>query len=440
MNSEANPERLSASLVRDLILPTILFAALGGMTWAVRGCSGYGAVAGCWFAGVTWGAAWWFISRERSWQQPRRYASGWIILALAVGIGVSGNRGWMQWPSFFEGRLQTDSPHGGFVPIAREYGFLWMFIAGVPWAGIGACLLAWCASGSKVSMKGWVARLACAFGCAYVGSQLVRLFPELFLPMYKTMGARYADLGANPNLRRLMNDNVAALTHLGFYLGCLLFEILRRDWRNALLIGTVGLVNGIGWAALQNWTWARVFWPKADFNFWRCWESSGGISIGIAYGLAYYLVNRPAVVREEVPVCPNTERFGVYAGLILGLGFSVRSGLKGWANIYIGNEDYWSAVLWKILGPLMLVGLAAVLLRIRRCPTPSSFRGDLFPHDSRLIWVVLATQNVLAQLITGPLSSWNEVAFSIYYVLLFAISGVVVYHYQSAKERAQFAL
>src|SRR3954468_19213715 len=77
----------------DLILPTLLFAALGGMTWAVRGCSGFGAVAGCIFAGVTWGAAWWFIAQDPEGERSRRYASGWIVLALTVGIGLSGARG-----------------------------------------------------------------------------------------------------------------------------------------------------------------------------------------------------------------------------------------------------------------------------------------------------------------------------------------------------------
>src|SRR5512140_1415517 len=90
-------------LTHDLILPTLLFAALGGMTWAVRGCSGYGAMAGCLFAGITWSTAWWFIARVSGPKQSRRYASGWIVLALALGIAISGNRGWMQWPSFFDG-------------------------------------------------------------------------------------------------------------------------------------------------------------------------------------------------------------------------------------------------------------------------------------------------------------------------------------------------
>src|ERR1051326_1164491 len=91
----------------DLILPTLLFAALGAMTWAVRGSSGFGAVKGCVFAGVTWGTAWWFIAREPAGHGLRRYNSAWIILALAAGIGISGGRGWVEWPSFFAGILQT---------------------------------------------------------------------------------------------------------------------------------------------------------------------------------------------------------------------------------------------------------------------------------------------------------------------------------------------
>jgi hypothetical protein len=62
------------------------------------------------FRGVTWGAAWWFIARERSVRQSRRYASGWIIPAVALGFFISGNRGWMQWPSFFLEHLYPRPP------------------------------------------------------------------------------------------------------------------------------------------------------------------------------------------------------------------------------------------------------------------------------------------------------------------------------------------
>jgi hypothetical protein len=428
------------SLSHDLFLPVLLFASLGGMTWAVRGCSGYGGSAGCLFAGVTWGAAWWFIARDPGAQQSRRYASGWIILAMAIGVSISGSRGWMQWPSFFDGHLQTNTPRGEFAPIPRAYGFLWMFIAGVPWAGVGACLLAWCAAGRRLRVTDWVFRLACAFGVACLARVLFDQRPDVFLPLYKSLAAQYADLHANPNLRRLTNDNRSAITHLGFYLGCLLYEVIRRDWKNVTLIVTVGMLNGLGWAALQNWTWAKVVWPEANFNFWRCWESSGGISIGVAYGIAYFLVNRrmaePEGALNEAQLgneCPNLERLGAYSGLLLGLGLSMKNGLKGWANIYLGNENYWNAILWRIFGPLLILGFLALLIRLRAHPVPAGFKGDVFPHAYRLIWLVLITQNLLAQLVTGPWSAWNEVVFSLYYLLLFAIGGVIVHHYYCLK-------
>ncbi len=432
-----------SDLTHDLFLPTLLFAALGAMTWAVRGCSGFGAMNGCIFAGVTWGTAWWFIARDPAGAQSRRYASGWIILALTVGIGISGNRGWMQWPSFFEGHLQTNYAAGEFVPISRAYGFLWLFIAGVPWAGLGACLLAWCGSQRPTRAWHWGIRVVCGLGMAVLARILFDSFPEVFLPLYKTLKAQYADLQTNPNLRRLINDNRAAITHLGLYVGFLGYEIGRRDWKNVTLILTVGLLNGTGWALCQNWRWAAGVWPNVNFNWWRCWESSGGISIGVAYGVAYYLVNRKGSAEEKTLQAsrsaighPNLERFGAYAGLLLGLGLSTKNGLKGWANIYLGNEQYWNQVLWSVIGPLMLLCLLAVVVWIRLRPLARGFQGDVFPHAYRLTWMVLITQNVIAQLVTGPWSAWNEVAFSIYYVLLFALSAVILHHFRCMKRHS----
>lgn len=346
----------------------------------------------------------------------------------------------MQWPSFFEGRLQTNAAAGEFVPISRAYGFLWLFLAGVPWAGLGACLLAWCGSQRRTRLRDWGLRIACGIGGALLARILFDSLPGVFLPLFESMKAQYADLPANPNLRRLINDNRAAITHLGLYLGFLLYEIARRDGKNVKLILTVGLVNGLGWSLFQNWRWASGIWPHTSFNWWRCWESSGGISIGIAYGLAYYLVNRRMSTAEQAlhgtaraEAQPNLERMGAYLGLLLGLGLSVKNGLKGGANIYLGNEEYWNHILWMVIGPLMLACLVALLARIRLRPIPRDFRGDVFPHAYRLVWLVLITQNAIAQLVTGPFTAWNETVFNIYYVLLFLLSAVIVYHYHSMK-------
>ena len=264
-----------------------------------------------------------------------------------------------------------------------------------------------------------------------------------------------------------------------------------------MLILTVGIVNGIGWALCQNWKWANALWGSNTFNFWRCWESSGGISIGVAYGVAYFLVNRrmpdPDLVKRkstllpEVPkfewlaiylgltyfvyqffryqlagwatVCfalvaifgvayaltnrdtddyrqdPDSERWGLYLGLLTGLGLSLRNGLKGWFNIYRGDEDYWSRMLWKYLGPTYLVLLIVIALWILLSPGPRNSGRDTFPHSYALIWLVLILQNAIAQLITGPHSQWPETAFAVYYALLFAITAVIVIHSRLIKSR-----
>jgi hypothetical protein len=518
---------------------------------------------------VTWGAAWWYLAQNPSGERTRCYDSGWIVLALTVGIGLSGARGWMQWPSFFEGKLLTNAPRGEFVPIPRIYGFLWLFIAGVPWAGLGACLLAWCGSLRETRPWHWVLRIACGLGCAVLACHLITAHPQYFLPLYDSLEARYHNPGANPNLRRLIGDCTAAMYHMGFYLGFLLYEAVRKEWKNVVLILTVGLVNGAGWALCQNWKWAPDFFQGSNFNFWRCWESSGGISIGIAYGIAYYLVNREmdsderaklasrpsiagpnfewllvylglswylglflrsqmggwgnlyfsvviligaayyllsrrAVLKESsispregragiewgtvllaaaliaglflpgrrtwwygvtgsglalalgfawylanrstfdeeasltTPAGsdPNLERLGLGLGLLTGLGLSIRNGLKGWFNIYLGHEDYWGQRLWEILGPTYLVCLLAIALWILVQPSPRTAAARRFRHAYGVMWLVLLVQNVIAQLITGPLTQWNEMAFSIYYLLLFLLTATIVFHFHTTKERA----
>ena len=577
--------------VHDLFFPTLLFTALGGMTWAVRGCSGFGAAAGCIFAGVMWGAAWWYLAYEPKGEQTRRYSSAWIVLAVTLAFGYSGARGWMQWPSFFDGRLDTNVEKGEWIPISPRYGFLWLFIAGVPWAGLGACALAWCGSLRQTRAWHWVLRIGLGIGAAYLARYLYDKYPAYFLPMYEEFESRYTNLRANPNLRRLINDSGSAIFHLGFYLGFLVFELIRRDWKNVTLILTVGLLNGAGWAACQNWKWANRIWNPGDFNFWRCWESSGGLSIGFAFGVAYFLVNRRmseqersvlaeqqaisgpnfewwlifcglaaylstflrgvtqgwsnhyltvlylwaafyylafrkspgdgrqgagligymAVVLSVVLVFDNylpvliqnrnlqkdlldvfhneqiadylkqfvqdvapyrlyikygviaaglaclllfrkrfaaekvagtpregdayIERIGLYLGLLTGLGLSIRNGAKGWFNIYLGDERYWSAVLWKYLGPTFLAMLILIALwtlyRRAKLPLPQI----RFPYAYGTIWLVLVVQNVIAQLVTGPWSQWREVAFSIYYALLFFITAVIVIHFHFVKTK-----
>ena len=566
----------SSALPYDLLFPVLLFAATGAMTWAVRGSSGYGGSWGCVFAGVLWGAAWWYLAQGGDGESRRPYASPWIVLAMVVGFGFSGARGWAQWPNFLEERLYTNAGANEFVPIDRWYGFLWVFIAAVPWAGIAACLLAWCGSTRETRVWHWISRLACGLGAGGLALLLYRWFPGWFLPLFNSLEAQYQDFDANPSLKRLVNDCREAVWHMGIYLGFLVYEIARREVKNVILILTVGLGNGIGWALFQNWKWAPAHWPDGSFNWWRCAESSMGISIGVAYGLAWFLVNRPRSATEEQQVqnrrcitgpnfewlivfgllswivaifvinidslqtvgvatfivvqltaiayylfyrqtyrasegdtpiparefgkydCPaicyvaalivaavllggplwqkgtthlygaivlftigpaamiwyrrqrelfetaqplnrfprgdgNIANWGLYLGVALGLAISIRSGLKGWINIYWGNEDYWSDLLWEyftMLFPVLILALG--LWFISRKPTATR-KADTERKEYALVWLVLIVQNIFAQLVTGPGSSWTEFAFDAYYVMLFIISGLIVAHIHALR-------
>jgi hypothetical protein len=218
-------------LAHDFVLPALLFAVLGAMTWAVRGCAGAGGMNAHVAPGLTWGAAWWFLARDRGYDQSRRYASGWILLALTAGFAIAGERGWMQWPHFFSGHLATNYSKGEYAPIARAYGFLWFFIAGTAWAGLPACLLAWCGSGCSLRAWEWSLRLACGFGAAFLAWRVFTAYPSVFLPLYDSIRAKYLDFHANPNLAKLYRDNGASMRQIGFYLGFLLFEAARRAYQ-----------------------------------------------------------------------------------------------------------------------------------------------------------------------------------------------------------------
>jgi hypothetical protein len=83
-----------------------------------------------------------------------------------------------------------------------------------------------------------------------------------------------------------------------------------------------------------------------------------------------------------------------------------------------------------------VVGL--VWLLAKRLPT--NFGGDRFPHASAIIWLVLIAENVVAQVVTGPVfgprAAWNDFMFNLLYLILFAITGVIVFHFQFIKSRA----
>jgi hypothetical protein len=180
---------------------------------------------------------------------------------------------------------------------------------------------------------------------------------------------------------------------------------------------------------------AGLYWPGRRAG----WYGVAGPGAALALGLAWCL-SRRAAPDAEAAAAPEggddrLERLGLYLGLLTGLGLSVRNGLKGWCNLYLGDEDYWGARLWESLGPAYLACLAAIGLWLLSGPRRARPGGARFPHAFGWMWLVLIVQNLIAQLVTGPHRVWSETAFSLYYLLLFVISAVIVFHYQAMRRR-----
>ena len=196
---------------------------------------------------------------------------------------------------------------------------------------------------------------------------------------------------------------------------------------------------------VPSWRGWWFFLPDA----YKPWYGHLYIGVVAAFAALYYVVNLGLFDRRQSngEEDPDLERMGAYLGLLLGLGMSLKNGARGWANIYPDifpeGENYWDVTFWRYIGPTMLVVLVLVVVwrvglafarRVR--PIPGQNESNAFPHAFVLIWLVLIHQNLIAQFITGPLSHWGEVAFNIYYVLLFFLSAAIVCHYQYIKRHS----
>lgn len=187
--------------------------------------------------------------------------------------------------------------------------------------------------------------------------------------------------------------------------------------------------------------WEGWFWlSNENPPFWYGYLGTAALAVfGVVYVVSRLLARHEHVsLADSEPILqePNLERLGVYLGLLLGLGMSLKNGSRGWANIYWGDEWYWGSVFWRYIGPSMLVVLVLILLLVLFRRLPVRPQRDVFPHAGWLVALAIVFQNVIAQTITGPISSWGEMVFNLYYFLLFLLSAVILYHYHVVKRLA----
>ncbi len=435
--------------VKDLVIPVALFASLGAFSWAIRGQSGFGAVQGCMFAGLLWASAWYYLSRETSPEKSRRYNLIWCLPAIMVGIGLMGMHGWMVWPRWVNGGFDLNNNGLDIIPINPGWGYVWYFIAGAPWAGMGAVFLAWTGSKTPLNWKNWILRIIFGVAGGLLALALYYGVPQLFLPLYDT-GIYAPPMVPEGGPEHAFNECRDAWLYMGILLGWLAYEVYRKDWVNVKLIVLVSGITGGLWSAFQVIQYLPALFPTGNFNWWRIWESNGGVAIGIAYGIAYYYCNRsfalddPRQRLQRYSNRPNAAKILAYLALIIGLGFYViNSGSKGFSNIYFGHE-YDDAFIQPTFIPIVVGGAALfiyVLYSTKKNPLQVKDTREPIPHYTTIFYIVYFTARAMGLLVTGavngdirgPWASWPEFAFFLYYIILMVFDQVTLANWRAIQ-------
>jgi phosphatidylglycerophosphate synthase len=433
-------------VVNDFLIPCVLLTSAGLFSWAIRGQSGFGAVPGCVFAGVLWALIWFLLSREPTEKKQRRYSSGWVVLALIVGIGVSGMQGWGQWTPWMRGNFVIDFGTNTYVPVNPALGFTGWFLAGLHWSGIGAIMLAWTGSKNPLTPTDWAKRIIFGAGGVLIALMLFYLFPQWFLPYYHETGGY--DPTQCAQCSEVYGDNLQLALFTGAYIGFLLYEVSRKDWTNVKLILIVGIVNGLLWAFLQYfWSiWVPTTYPNVPFNWWRCFESTSGGAIGFSLAIAYYFCNGKLSDNDlhqraqPYSKARNLEKIlGIEGALIIGFAWSMMQGIKGWLHIVFPENEMLDSTLWGWALPIAtLFGLIwAVLIyeTIRNPFLPNDERdnGEQFP---KYFVIIYFTHRVLGLQVTlAPEYSFSERFFFVYYIILALIDWLVIWIYSNRIQR-----
>lgn len=421
------------------IFAPIVMITAGLFTWAIRGQAGYGAIPGCVFAGTLWGVTWFLFSKEESAVKSRRYGLGWSVFAFIFGIGISGMQGWGDIVSLIRGELLYNTDPNMVMEVSMAWGLFYVFWLGFHWAGTGSLLLAWTGSKRPIKPKDWIYRfLSMALGAlAFFG--MLSIFPQIMLPKYSELNGY--NFSTYNGLADLYGEIQAALIFSGAVAGGLIYEIIKKDKLNIKMILIPALTTAILWMFLIV-LWENVVPAWADdvglsFNWWRCWESTGGGAIGLGFGIAFVVCNKqlpedhPEQREQRFTSKPNGERLiGVYGALMVGLVYSTVQSIKGALHIaYPEVEALDSTQLGWFLPVATIFLLIWLILIFKTSQQPYTIKDErdtTAEFGTIYIFTYLLMRELGLQVTYALNFNFSELAFFVYYLILAAIDIILV--------------
>ncbi len=279
------PQRLWTNA--DYVLVMAITGLMGAFYWAIRGTSGYGGETGAALAGFGWALLWYAFSRMGRDAERRPYASPWLIPAITFGIAFGGLTGYGVYISWLNGKYCLNHPElERAVPAWTGYAML--FLCGLHWGGNAGCCMAWCAPRRPLRLQDWATRIACGIAGAVAAAIFVRVFPQLFLPFYSE---GVYNVPEYKTCQRALESIQTIAPNVGVLLGFLAYEIARRDRRAVAMILTLALGFAIPFSV--GGYWQTMDDSPIQIDWWKNWEMTIGLGGGLAFGLAFWMFNRP---------------------------------------------------------------------------------------------------------------------------------------------------
>ncbi|MGV9173267.1 MAG: hypothetical protein ACOC35_11990 [Promethearchaeia archaeon] len=416
------------NLIHELLVPILIFGCHGVFYWAIRGTGGYGGSSGAVFAGLGWALAWYFLSYESSEKKKRPYSSGWVVAAITLGIGLGGLHGYGQFMTWIKGEFCLDSTN--CISLNPLVGYAWLFQCGLAWGGMGGIFLAWTGSRKPPTSKDWIFRIVFAVGGALIGFFLTYYFPGLINPAYDRVD--YTNFATCPDCKRTLSTSLSSMTLLGIFLGLLLYEMIRKEWRGVLLTLTIALGFALAFSIFAFWHYGPQF-SDLDISWWKNWEMSIGFIGGASFGLAYYIFNRPyqddhiSMIRQQpFSQRPNAEKLiGMEFTTATALGWSIYNGIGG----FLGKFELKDSWRWHFSLPFIAVCLAYFLYHVYKVKKEPFQVGEDQTNIKKPVVRFVIGHAILV--ILGYMVAYNiEINFNNAYLLslytVFLIIGAVV--------------
>lgn len=350
MSNAAQPSRGNGAKDPDAvdhILIALVMGLSGAFLWAIRGTGGYGGADGGLLAGLGWAMLWLGFSRFAGRPENRPYGSGRMVAAIVFGIAFGGFTGYGVYTAWVCGRFYLAYPEG-LRPVGAWTGYAMLFLCGIHWGGVAGAFMAWCAPKKPLKWYGWVARIASGVAGAILAHLIVKWLPQFFLPFYDEGLYQVAE---NKTCVRALHSLPNVMQHVGLFAGFVAFEAARRDWRAVKLMLVMALGFAIPFAVGGYWHTMRD--SSLAIGWWKNWEMTIGLGGGLAFGLAFYLFNRPEPDTRPRPVTRLERIFGIGLPMWLAVTIVIRGGYEGFTRVR-GLEELKSTV-----GPVFWVAFAA---------------------------------------------------------------------------------